>query len=74
MDTTVLEKGNSMKRSIFKVPTSETYVMVYQRADLVPRFDFNFFDGPRSLSEAREQLEILTKALGEAERWSKKSR
>lgn len=53
-----------MKRATFKTKSSGTYVML----------DFNFFDGDRTLQEARHHLDVLTKALATAERWERERR
>jgi hypothetical protein len=60
-----------MKKAVFKNQESGTYVMAYQRPGEAPMLDLNFFDGDRSIQDARRHRDLLTKALETAARWEK---
>jgi hypothetical protein len=46
-----------------------TYVTVYQRSNEEPHIDLNFFDGERSLDEAKKMIDVLEDAVVQVEEW-----
>ena len=54
-------------------PTMGAYAQLFQRPGESPLLDLNFFEGERSLAEAKILLKILGDAVVEMEGWAKRN-